>query len=418
MPLKIYPKMLRGTVTVPSSKTHTFLNILLASFSKESTIINNPNYTDEIISLISNLKLLGVEFKIEDTKIMVSSPKIFKRFTNTIECKKYDTILMSLLLISKFFSDDTTFHGDIEIIKELNKEVLDNLPINYLKTSETVNILSIEKVNEINLMNIPHSYLVIGTILYGILSKQEMIIHINNSLINDPHLHILKDVLKNYNINFEISPESNILTIPYQEIKSPGSINIEGDWLLASHYLGLGISNERILINNIQLESLQPERVIIDYLAKKNGIISQGDNMIIIEKSFLSSTNYDLSICPNLSILIICSSTISSGISILTGFSKLTLKLQNSILKLIILLNKMNAEIEVKGDLIIINGVKTLEGGLIDNEIDSLSILGLLTLINFFIMPLEFNNLNKFENKYPYFIKSLKNMGAEITERI
>lgn len=418
MPLKIYPKMLRGTVTVPSSKTHTFLNILLASFSKESTIIHNPNYTDEIITLISNLKLLGVEFKIEDKKIMVSSPKVFKRFTDTIECKQYDSILMSLLLISKFFSDYTTFHGDIEIIKELNKEVLNNLPISYLKTNETINILNIEKVNEINLISFPHSYLVIGTILYGILSKQEMIIHINSSLINDPHLLILKDVLKNYNINFEISPESNILTISYQEIKSPGSINIEGDWLLASHYLALGISNERIIINNVQLKTLQPEGLIIDYFTKKNAIISQGDNMIIVENSFLSSTSYDLSTCPNLSILILCSSTISSGTSILTGFSKLSLKLQNSILKLIILLNKMNAEIELKDDKIIVNGVKTLEGGLIDSEIDSLSILGLLTLVNFFVMPLEFNNLYKFENKYPYFINSLKNIGAEITERI
>ena len=140
--------------------------------------------------------------------------------------------------------------------------------------------------------------------------------------------------------------------------------------------------------------------------------------MIIVENSFLSSTSYDLSTCPNLSILILCSSTISSGTSILTGFSKLSLKLQNSILKLIILLNKMNAEIELKDDKIIVNGVKTLEGGLIDSEIDSLSILGLLTLVNFFVMPLEFNNLYKFENKYPYFINSLKNIGAEITERI
>ena len=100
MSIALYPKMLRGTINVPSSKTHTFINILLSTLCTSATKILNPDYSEEIVTLINALKQLNVKFKITDEYLIVSPIKETVSDNKTIECKNYDSILMSLLLLS------------------------------------------------------------------------------------------------------------------------------------------------------------------------------------------------------------------------------------------------------------------------------------------------------------------------------
>ena len=229
---------------------------------------------------------------------------------------------------------------------------------------------------------------------------------------------MLQSVLLNYQVSLEISKESNVIYLTYQQPISPDQIFIEGDWIQGAHYITMGLSNERLIINNLNLASHQPEAMIIDYLKNKNALISIGNNILTTENSFLKAYDFDLLLCPILSTLIICLSSISEGTSTLHNYDKLSEKYQSIILKLISILNSFGSKIIISENKLIIEGVKSLEGGLINEQIDSLITLSLLSISNYFIKPIEFIDFNNLNKTFPYFLEALKQIDVQIFERI
>ena len=326
-------------------------------------------------------------------------------------------ILMSLILYISSITKHISFHGDSSIFELLDKTTLDNLPITFLKTNETLNVTHVDLINEINLIDLSSPFLIIGSILYGLYNKQDLTLHINRNLINSPHLKMLQKVLQLYQINLMISEESNIIYLQYQEPTSPHKVIVEGDWLQGSHYLAMGMSNERLIINNLNIDSYQPESKFVDFLKSKGATISIGNNAIICENSFLTSTNYDLIDCPIISLLMLTISTISEGTSILYNYINLSDRYKKLNLELANILTSMGAKITFTDKDIIVEGVKSLEGGLIDSHSDALILLSLITIANYYIKPLELSNINDLMKKFPYFLNNLKSIEAQIFER-
>ena len=84
---------------------------------------------------------------------------------------------------------------------------------------------------------------------------------------------------------------------------------------------------------------------------------------------------------------------------------------------------KMDATFQLVGlydkeNKLIIEGVKSLEGGLINEQIDSLITLSLLSISNYFIKPIEFIDFNNLNRTFPYFLEALKQIDVQIFERI
>ena len=417
MSIAIYPKMLRGTINDPSSKTYTLLSILLSSMCSMPSKIVNPCYSDEILTLITALEQIGIKFKSIDNSLIITPAKEINRNTTIIECNNYESILMSLILYISSITKHISFHGDSSIFELLDKTTLDNLPITFLKTNETLNVTHVDLINEINLIDLSSPFLIIGSILYGLYNKQDLTLHINKKLINSSHLKMLQKVLQLYQINLMISEESNIIYLQYQEPTSPHKVIVEGDWLQGSHYLAMGMSNERLIINNLNIDSYQPESKFIDFLKSKGATISIGNNVIICENSFLTSTNYDLIDCPIISLLMLTISTISEGTSILYNYINLSDRYKKLNLELANILTSMGAKITFTDKDIIVEGVKSLEGGLIDSHSDALILLSLITIANYYIKPLELSNINDLMKKFPYFLNNLKSIEAQIFER-
>ena len=228
---------------------------------------------------------------------------------------------------------------------------------------------------------------------------------------------MLQKVLQLYQINLMISEESNIIYLQYQEPASPHKVIVEGDWLQGSHYLAMGMSNERLIINNLNIDSYQPESKFVNFLKSKGATISIGNNAIICENSFLTSTNYDLIDCPIISLLMLTISTISEGTSILYNYINLSDRYKKLNLELANILTSMGAKITFTDKDIIVKGVKSLEGGLIDSHSDALILLSLITIANYYIKPLELSNINDLMKKFPYFLNNLKSIEAQIFER-
>ena len=101
-----------------------------------------------------------------------------------------------------------------------------------------------------------------------------------------------------------------------------------------------------------------------------------------------------------------------------SNYDKLSEKYQSIILKLINILNSFGSKIIISENKLIIEGVKSLEGGLINEQIDSLITLSLLSISNYFIKPLEFIDFNNLNKTFPYFLEALKQIDVQIFERI
>ena len=75
----IYPKPLSGVISAPSSKSIMHRVLICASFSKGSTIIENPLFSYDTVYTMNALESIGVTFKKDGDKLIVIPPKIYKK---------------------------------------------------------------------------------------------------------------------------------------------------------------------------------------------------------------------------------------------------------------------------------------------------------------------------------------------------
>lgn len=421
MNIELYPKTLRGTINVPSSLTQTIINIILSSLCSTSTTIINPNFSEETFLTIDALKKFGVKFKKNADKLIIIPPKEWKEPNEAIECGINDSLIFLLMALTAYKVGKVSFHCSPEVIKQIENNNSDSstLNISFLKTNGTINIMKVEKLNKIILSDNTLPQTILGAILFVVSTESDFEITIN-SLNNQNYVKLMLDILKSFNIqtNYHISENSQTIIFDKCTPTSPNIIKLEGDWAIGSFLCIMGLSNERLIINNLSIDSFQEEKEIINLLKSTNNNLSIGSNTITIEKSNSMSKNYDLTSFPSLNIQLLTLSCISDGTSIFDNYHLLTSYYKKKLLSTIDILKKLHADITLTEENIIINGKNTLEGGTLENIKNYKHFLMLLSILNNCVHPITITNSNMLSLIDQSFIMEMKQLGLQIIEEI
>lgn len=421
MNIELYPKTLRGTINVPSSLNHTIINIILSSLCSTSTTIVNPNYSEETYLTIDALKKVGTRFKKDQDKLIIIPSKEWKEPLEPIECGINDSIILLLMSLISYKIGKVSFHGTPEVIDEIenHSKSSSSQNITILKTTETLNVLKIEKTNSITLSSNIKPQNILGSILFAVVTDTDFTIKINTlSYMN--HISSMLKILDEYGVNYEhqIQNDFQLIIIKNDTLKSPNIIKIEGDWSIGSGLCIMGLTNERLILNNLSTESFQEEKEIINILKNNQSNMSIGTNQITIESSYLQQFNYDLASFPYLNIQLLGLASISEGTSKFNNFYLLNKYDQNKLLETLDILKDLKADIKLENNSVIINGKSTLEGGTIKNINDYKIFLMLLSILNKCIHPITILNTNILNRIDHNFILELRQLGLQLIYEI
>jgi len=226
-----------------------------------------------------------------------------------------------------------------------------------------------------------------------------------------PYILMTLDCMGEFGIKVTASQDLGHFQITKQAYQ-PAEYIIEGDWSSASYPLALGAAGGSITVPNLNPDSQQGDRVILDLLKAMGAQVKIGHNTICAEKAKLNAIQADLTdytdLLPTLAVL----AAVARGTSHFTGIERARIKESNRVAALREGLAKMGIKVKETANSLSITG-GTPQGALIDSRQDH-RIAMAFSLLGTIAGATTIEDAECVSKTYPEFWNMLKSIGGEV----
>ena len=363
---------LKGSVTIPADKSISHRAVMFASLANGKSVIKNFSKGQDPLSSLNVCRALGIDAEFKNDLLIINSNGKLSAPSSSLDCGNSGTTmrLISGILAGQNFN--TTLIGDESLSKRPMRRVIEPLSLmgaeiksNDFKAPLNIygkNLHAIDYVSKLASAQVKSCVLLAGLNADGKTSFMEPYISRNHTEI------MLKYMGANINI------DKNTVTIEKSKLE-PRTIEVCGDVSSAAYFIaaGLIVPNSKIILKNV---GLNPTRTGILEVAEK-----MGGNIEILDKKNISGeitgdiqiSYSDLKACtiegeiiprlidelPVIAVL----ATQAEGTTIIKDAQDLRNKESDRIKAVVTELKKIGADIEETSDGFIINGKKSLKGG-------------------------------------------------------
>ncbi len=294
----------RGIYYPISSKSDAHRAIILGCLSKKTCKIYNVYFSNDVKATISCLIKMGANIVIDEKNNSLEVKKgISYNKEVTLDVGESGSTFRFLIPICSIFNQKTTFitHG------RLSSRPLDV----YIKIFNQLGIKFVKEDNNFILEGklIPSLYEIEGNIssqfITGLLLslptlKKDSIIKINNQISSMDYILMSIDTLNRFGVKVEFDIENKIIKIPGNSNFELDNYVVESDYSQAAFFICLGIIDNGLIIKNLNKNSYQPDKQIIDILKKLGGDLYFDNDDLIVKKSLLNGGIISLDSCPDL----------------------------------------------------------------------------------------------------------------------
>ncbi|AYE34966.1 3-phosphoshikimate 1-carboxyvinyltransferase [Clostridium septicum] len=369
--LRIGNSKLKGEVKIPPSKSMAHRAIICASLGSGVSRINNIDYSDDMIATIEGMKVLGAKINKYDDYLEVIG--IYSKGSNmnsfrTIDCNESGSTLRFLVPISLLFHGMSKFIGKGNLGKRpltTYFEIFKEQGIKYFGRDGELDLLIEGKLKpgEFKILGNVSSQFITGLLLTLPLLNGDSKIIITTEMQSKGYVDLTISCMKDFGVE--------IINKDYKEFIIKGNQNynsrdyrVEGDYSQAAFYLSANALGSKVLVNDIDLKSLQGDKEIVDIL-ERMGVTFKSENNTLtgIVKDKLKSTIIDGSQCPDIIPILAAVASLSSGTTEIINAERLRIKECDRLKAVTSELSKLGANIKEREDGLIIEGKEELQGG-------------------------------------------------------
>ena len=236
-------------------------------------------------------------------------------------------------------------------------------------------------------------------------------IRLTTPLESKPFVLMTLDCLARFGVKVECSRDFGEFELLKQTYK-PARYIVEGDWSSASYLLALGAVSGEVEVENLNPESLQGDKMMLDFLKDMGALVRVNKNSVTVKRSRLNAIRADLSDCIDLLPTMVVLAAVSDGVSEFTGIDRARIKESDRVSALREGLERMGIEVREERNRLTITGSRP-KGSVIDTRGDhrmamAFSILGSIagkTIIN---------DAECVSKTFPDFWDILKSIGSEV----
>lgn len=368
--LKIYPSKLKGEVKIPPSKSMAHRAIICAALSDKLCRIDNIDYSDDIIATIDAMKSLGV--KIIKYRDYVEVVGINKDIQSTekirvIDCNESGSTLRFLVPISLLFEGSTRFIGRGNLGKRpltTYYKIFDKQNIHYSYEDDKLNLeISGQLKGDVFEVEGNVSSQFISGLLFTLpLLKEDSKIIITTEMESKSYVDLTLQVMKDFGIDIVNNDYKEFIVRGNQKYKGR-NYKIEGDYSQGAFYLCADAIGNEVICKDLDINSLQGDKEVIEILKRMNVDIFTKENKIEGKrKKKLRSTYIDGSQCPDIIPVITSVAALAKGRTEIVNVGRLRIKECDRLSAITCELNKLGANITEREDSIIVDGVDELKG--------------------------------------------------------
>ena len=421
--LKINPSRLKGEVKIPPSKSMAHRAIICAALSEGLSIIENIDYSDDIIATIDAMKSLGatiVRYKDHLEVIGVYGvPKKAKDF-RIIDCNESGSTLRFLVPISLLFSGRSKFIGKGNLGKRpltTYYNIFDNQGIEYSYEEGNLNLIIIGKLKPgvFEVEGNVSSQFITGLLFTLPLLNGDSKIIITTEMESKGYIDLTLRAMSDFGVE--------IINNNYREFIIKGNQNarnyrVEGDYSQAAFFLCADALGNNVLCQDLDLNSLQGDKEVIDILERMNVVFNSKDTDVKgIINGELIATIIDGSQCPDIIPVLTAVAALSKGITEIINAGRLRIKECDRLAAVTSELNKLGAKIIEKEDGLLVTGVEKLKGNVeVWSHKDHRIAMTLAIASTRCEEPIVIKDYECIAKSYPRFFDDFRTLGGDIHE--
>jgi len=416
MKVLISKSEIKGKVKAPSSKSYTLRALICAALAKGESEIISPLTSDDTEAASDVLREVGVSVHrgIDSWQLKGGN---FHRPKGELFCRESAATLRFMTAICSLIPGECRLTAGPSLSKRPVKpliEALVQLGVDCSYQGDVAPVIVKGGRLRGGTTGLPgdiSSQFVSALLLISPFAEGGVKIRLTTPLESKPYVMMTLECMKRFGIKVQSSPDLREFEIAKQEYK-PAKYVVEGDWSSASYLLALGAMAGEVKVENLNLESQQGDRVILDFLKDMGASVEVDRDSVTVRKSSLKAIRADLSDCVDLLPTMAMLAAAAEGVSEFVGIDRARLKESNRVLAVKEGLERMNVGITEETDKLTIAG-STPKGSIIDSCDDhriamAFSILGVLageTIIE---------NGECVSKTFPQFWDILKSIGGEV----
>lgn len=414
--IQLLPSLLNGEIKAPPSKSISHRALICASLAKGKSILSNITYSEDVLATINALKLLGAKFEKHENKLIVNGVRKIKAPNVPINCNESGSTLRFLIPVFSLTEKKICFTGKRSLIKRpqsiYQKIFLDDKNEFEVKDNLIMVNGSI-KAREYILKGNISSQFFSGLMFSLPLLKEDSTILVDGILESKGYIDLTIRTLEKFGI--EIKELENGYFIKGNQSYTPTNFYVEGDYSQAAFFLVGGVLNGHIKVSDLEHDSFQGDKAIIDVIKLMKGKVIYTENGFVTESSNTFGAVVDLSDFPDLGPIIALLASLSKGKTRIINASRLRIKESDRIDSTVRTLKALGANISSTKDEILIKGRDSLKGGV---TVDSYNDHRIAMMISIAACLSEekviLTNANAINKSYPNFFEHYKKVGGKL----
>lgn len=424
--LMITPSKLSGEVKIPPSKSMAHRAIICASLSNQLCRIDNIDYSDDIIATIDAMRSLGATItKYEDYVEIIGPNRDIQNTKNNriIDCNESGSTLRFLVPISLLFEGKSKFIGRGNLGKRplttyYNIFDKENIEYSYEKDRLNLEINGKLKGGTYELEGNVSSQFISGLLFTLPLLKEDSKIIITTEMESKSYVDLTLKVMKDFGIEIINNEYKEFVIKGSQKYKSR-NYRVEGDYSQGAFFLCGDALGNKIICNDLDINSLQGDKEVIDILQRMNIdiLVGKGNKIEGRKTKKLKSTYIDGSQCPDIIPVLTSVAALAKGRTEITNVGRLRIKECDRLSAITSELNKLGANIIEKEDSIIVEGVEELEGGVeVWSHKDHRIAMTLAMVSSRCNKPIIIKDYDCVSKSYPKFFEDFEKIGGITVE--
>ncbi|WP_270474694.1 3-phosphoshikimate 1-carboxyvinyltransferase [Clostridium cochlearium] len=425
--VKIFPKKLKGSINIPPSKSLAHRAIIAAGLAGGESIIDNIVYSKDILATIYGMKNFGVsinEIEKNNNKLLnIKGVNKIQIQNNVIDCIESGSTLRFLIPIALLQNErEVTFIGSGKLPQRPLDEYYNifnkkNIFYQNEKGNLPLRVKGKLKPGEFYLKGDISSQFITGLMFVLPLLCGDSKIIITSKLESKAYVDLTMDILNKFGVKIENNNYKEFY-IKGNQSYVPRNYNVEGDFSQGAFWLVAGAIGEEMSCKNLNINSLQGDKEIINIIKYMGGIININNDCIKVISSKLKGIVIDASEIPDLVPILAVAGTVSSGVTKIINAKRVRIKECDRLHAIACELNKIGGEVEELEDSLIIKGNKKLKGGIVDSWNDHRIAMAMAVASTVCEESLIINNSKAVEKSYPNFWEEFRNVGGNFVNEL
>ncbi|HEX9908780.1 MAG TPA: 3-phosphoshikimate 1-carboxyvinyltransferase [Thermoplasmata archaeon] len=412
----------RGTITAPPSKSYTHRALVLGALTHDNFTLENPLVSEDTKATMDALAALGTEIRGNSSKMSILCEELTPA-RGTIDARNSGTTIRVIAGIASLLPVTTTLTGDDSLVRRPMKPLLDALEQLGAKCSyhgkqgcPPVSVKGPITGENASIQGGISSQFVSSLLIACTQKTTDTEISIEGEIASRPYVNITLQMLRHF--GGRVEEVDNRFLIPAHQRFACDAYSVPGDYSSAAFPLAAAaITGGEVTVRNLDAQSVQGDRSILDFLRKFGVEVSASTNEVRVKGNRLTGAAIDVRHNPDLFPVLAVVGSLSEGRTTLTGGENLRGKESDRIATTTSFLQAMGARIAPRKDGCDIVGVDRLSGATVRTEGDHRMLMAAALAAFAASSETRIEDDESYKVSYPGFLRDMLQLGCRLEVR-